>query len=96
MKGRLYVASRGLRPEFKSKESREFVAKMLDYLDAAKAANAEDPLYTEESLGLNYVEQQALEHFTLAFKKDEAGDFSKYDTFCLALTFYIALLLSDF
>ncbi|EUB60735.1 Vacuolar protein sorting-associated protein VTA1 -like protein [Echinococcus granulosus] len=72
---RLYVASMGLRPEFKCKESRDFITKLLDYLSEAKKANPGDPLYTEEKVGLEYVERQALDHFTVAFKKDEAGDF---------------------
>ncbi|VDK41323.1 unnamed protein product [Taenia asiatica] len=72
---RLYVASMGLKPEFKCKESREFITKLLDYLAEAKKANAGNPLYAEEKVGLDYVEQQALDHFTVAFKKDEAGDF---------------------
>ena len=67
----------GLKPEFKSKESREYITKLLDYLTAAKTANAGDPLYTDEKTGLEYVERLALDHFTNAFKKDEAGDFGR-------------------
>lgn len=73
--GRLFVASMGLKPEFKCKESRDFIAKLLDYVEEAKKANAGDPLYADEKVGLEYVERQALDHFTVAFKKDEAGDF---------------------
>ncbi|KAL5103412.1 hypothetical protein TcWFU_007365 [Taenia crassiceps] len=70
----------GLKPEFKCKESRDFITKLLDYLAEAKKANAGDPLYAEEKVGLGYVEQQALDHFTVAFKKDEAGDFGSFLT----------------
>uniref|UniRef100_A0A5K3EUL5 Vta1 domain-containing protein n=1 Tax=Mesocestoides corti TaxID=53468 RepID=A0A5K3EUL5_MESCO len=72
---RLYVASMGLKPEYNCKESRDFITKLLDFLTAAKKTNSEDPLYTEESVGLDYVQNKALDLFTLAFKKDESGDF---------------------
>ncbi|VDM35254.1 unnamed protein product [Hydatigera taeniaeformis] len=65
----------GLKPEFKCKESREYITKLLDYLGEAKEANSGDPLYTDEKVGLEYIERQALDHFTVAFRKDEAGDF---------------------
>ncbi|KAM7538724.1 hypothetical protein Aperf_G00000055635 [Anoplocephala perfoliata] len=73
---RLYVASMGLKSDSKVKESRDFISKLLDYLDEAKKANATDPMYTEEKVGLQYIESQAVEMFTTAFKRDESGDFS--------------------
>lgn len=71
----------GLKSDSKVKESRDFIAKLLDYLDEAKKTNATDPMFTEEKVGLQYVENQALDMFATAFKKDESGDFSKYG-FC--------------
>ncbi|VDD80892.1 unnamed protein product [Mesocestoides corti] len=60
-------------PEYNCKESRDFITKLLDFLTAAKKTNSEDPLYTEESVGLDYVQNKALDLFTLAFKKDESA-----------------------
>nr|CDS32935.1 protein of unknown function DUF605 [Hymenolepis microstoma] len=73
---RLFVVSMGLRDDSKNKDAREFIGKLLDYLDAEKKAHATDSMYTEEQVGLQYVENQALDLFTTAFRRDESGDFS--------------------
>lgn len=75
LKGRLYVASMGLKGDTKNKEARDFITKLLDYLDAEKKAHQTDVMYTEESVGLQYVESQAIDLFSDAFRRDESGDF---------------------
>ncbi|VDL60036.1 unnamed protein product [Hymenolepis diminuta] len=72
---RLFVASMGLKGDSKNKDARDFITKLLDYLDAEKKTHTTDSMYTEERVGLQYVESQALDLFTTAFRKDESGDF---------------------
>lgn len=68
----------GLKSQTRPKDSTDFISGMLDYLAEAKSQNSQNELYTEEAKGLDYVEQVALELFTDAFRRDEAGDFGAY------------------
>jgi len=88
---RLYSMQKGMEIDKSSPEARKFLLTMMDYLEKAKASQAEEEALHNEVIGQAHVENYAIKMFLYADNEDRAGRFNKN----VVKSFYTAGMLMD-